>query len=130
MRTGRVLVVDDDRDLCDLLSDFLAEEGYEVTRAYTGQNAIDSVRSSVPDAILLDLLLPDVSGSAVAHALRAAIGTADVPIVIISGDRAALARSTQEISADSFLEKPFSLAAVQAAVLAALARHNGAPGAA
>jgi DNA-binding response OmpR family regulator len=128
--TGRVLVVDDDRDLCDLLSDFLAEEGYEVTRAYGGQEAIDAARSSVPDAILLDLLLPDVSGIAVGHALRAAIGTADVPIVIISGDRAVLARSTQEISAHSFLEKPFSLAAVEAAVLDALARDNGAPGAA
>ncbi|HEV2012200.1 MAG TPA: response regulator [Candidatus Limnocylindria bacterium] len=130
MGTGRVLVVDDDRDLCDLLSDFLAEEGYEVTRAYAGQDAIDSARSSVPDAVLLDLLLPDVSGVAVGHALRAALGTADVPIVIISGDRAALARGKQEISAHSFLEKPFSLAAVQAAVDAALAWRNGAPGAA
>jgi two-component system response regulator VicR len=126
--TGRVLVVDDDRDLCDLLSDFLVEEGYEVTRAYAGQDAIDSARSSVPDAILLDLLLPDVSGIAVALALRMAIGTANVPIVIISGDRAALARSKQEIRAHSFLEKPLSLAAVEAAVLDALARDNGAPG--
>jgi FixJ family two-component response regulator len=53
-----------------------------------------------------------------------------VPIVIISGDRAALARSQLELSAESFLEKPFSLAAVQSAVRAALGPRNGAPGAA
>ena len=126
----RILVVDDDHDLCDLLSDFLNEEGYEVTRAYTGQDAIDSARNSAPDVLLLDLLLPDVSGIAVGRALRRSADTRDVPIVIVSGDRAALARSKLELSADSLLEKPFSFAAVQTAVRAALARHDGAPGAA
>jgi DNA-binding response OmpR family regulator len=127
---GRVLVVDDDRDLCDLLSDFLSEEGYDVTRAYAGQEGIDAARSSVPDAVLLDLLLPDVSGVAVARALRDEASTRDVPIVIISGDRVALARSQLETGADAFLEKPFSLAAVESAVRAALGPRNGTPGAA
>jgi DNA-binding response OmpR family regulator len=127
---GRVLVVDDDRDLCDLLSDFLSEEGYDVTRAYAGQDAIDAVRSSVPDAVLLDLLLPDMSGVAVARALRDAASTRDVPIVIISGDRVALARSQGEVRADAFLEKPFSLAAVESAVRGALGPRNGTHGAA
>lgn len=53
-----------------------------------------------------DLLLPDASGIAVGRALRDAASPHDVPIVIISGDRTVLARSTLEISADSFLEKP------------------------
>jgi DNA-binding response OmpR family regulator len=127
---GHVLVVDDDRDLCDLLSDFLTDEGYDVTRAYAGQEAIDLARSSAPDAVLLDLMLPDVSGLAVGHALRDGASTRDVRIVIISGDRAALARGKKEINADSSLEKPFSLAAVQSAVRAALGQDNGATGAA
>jgi DNA-binding response OmpR family regulator len=130
MMARRVLVVDDDRDLCDLLSDFLVEEGYLVSRAYAGQDAIDAARSNPPDAVLLDLLLPDLSGLAVGHALREAASNRDVPIVIISGDRAALSRSRQEIGAHSFLEKPFSLAAVQAAVHAALGTHTGGRGAA
>ena len=120
MSARRVLGVDDDRDRCDLLSDFLAEEGYDVTRAYLGQDAIEAARRDAPDAVLLDLMLPDVPGLAVGHALREADGTRDVPIVVISGDRAALARSKQEFSATSFLEKPFSLASVQTAVRAAL----------
>jgi DNA-binding response OmpR family regulator len=126
----RVLVVDDDRDLCDLIADFLAEEGYADTRAYLGQSAIDSARLSAPDVVLLDLVLPDVAGIDVGRALRQGAHTHDVPIVIISGDRAALARSKQELSADSYIEKPFSLAAVQHAVRAALGQHNGAPDAA
>jgi len=126
--TPRILVVDDDRDLCDLLCDFLVEEGYAVTKAYGGQDAIDSARHSTPDAVLLDLLLPDVSGVMVGRALRELAGARDVPIVIISGDRAALARSTADLGAHSFLEKPFSLTAVRAAVQAALARGSGATG--
>jgi DNA-binding response OmpR family regulator len=126
--TPRVLVVDDDRDLCDLLCDFLVEEGYAVTKAYGGQDAIDSARHSTPDAVLLDLLLPDVSGVMVGRALRELAGARDVPIVIISGDRAALARSTADLGAHSFLEKPFSLTAVRAAVQAALGRGSGAAG--
>ena len=121
-------MVDDDRDLCDLLCDFLVEEGYAVTKAYGGQDAIDSARHSTPDAVLLDLLLPDVSGVMVGRALRELAGARDVPIVIISGDRAALARSTADLGAHSFLEKPFSLTAVRAAVQAALARGSGAAG--
>lgn len=126
---SRVLVVDDDRDLCDLLSDFLAEEGYDVTRAYGGRDAIDAARSRAPDAVLLDLMLPDLAGVAVGRALRDVMTTRDVPIVVISGDRVALARGTAELGAHSSLEKPFSLTAVEAAVRDALDRGTGAPGA-
>ena len=128
MDTPRVLVVDDDRDLCDLLSDFLVEEGYAVTRAYAGQEAIDAARLSTPDAVLLDLLLPDLSGVLVGRALREIPGARDLPIVIISGDRAALARSAAALGAHSFLEKPFSLTAVRTAVDDALARGSDANG--
>jgi DNA-binding response OmpR family regulator len=124
--TPRVLVVDDDRDLCDLLADFLVEEGFTVIRAYGGQDAIDLARHSTPDAVLLDLLMPDMSGVAVGRALRGSAGTREVPIVIISGDRAALARSKEELGAHSFLEKPFTLTAVRSAVVAALGPRSGA----
>ncbi|MEP7003383.1 MAG: response regulator [Chloroflexota bacterium] len=125
MDAPRILVIDDDRDLCDLLCDFLAEEGYDVSGAYGGQEAIDSARQTTPDAVLLDLMLPDVAGVAVGRTLRLDERTKDVPIVIISGDRAAIARTTLEIGAHSYLEKPFSLVSVQAAVRAALGPGNG-----
>lgn len=121
-------MVDDDRDLCNLLSDLLAEEGYLVSRAYDGQGAIDVARETPPDAVLLDLMLPDISGMTVGRALRDAVGTHDVPIVIISGDRAAIARVKLELGAHSFLEKPFSLVSVQDAVRDALGPRSGAGG--
>src|SRR5258708_8306209 len=102
------------------MGEFVGEEGYAVPRAYLGQSAIDSARISAPDVVLLDLLLPDVPGLDVGHALRKASRTQDVPIVIIRGDRAALARSKSELSADSSIEKPLSLAADQHTLRAAL----------
>jgi CheY-like chemotaxis protein len=78
--------------ICAISSSISLRRSYDVTRAYAGQDAIDSARNSTPDAVLLDLLLPDVSGIAVGRAaLRDDERTLDVPIVIISGDRAALA---------------------------------------
>ncbi len=97
-------------------------------RAYGGQEAIDSARHTTPDAVLLDLMLPDVAGVAVGRTLREDARTKDVPIVIISGDRAAIERTTLEIGAHSYLEKPFSLVSVQAAVRAALGPGSGATG--
>ena len=79
MGSPRVLVVDDDRDLCDLLADFLVEEGYLVTTAYAGQEAIDAARLATPDAVLLDLLLPDISGVQVGRALREIPGARNLP---------------------------------------------------
>ena len=121
-------MVDDDRDLCDLLSDLLAEEGYAVSRAYGGQDAIDLARRSTPDVVLLALALPDVSGVMVGRALRGSASTRDVPIVIISGDPAALARSGPELGVHSFLEKPFSFDSVRSAVRDALEPRTGATG--
>lgn len=119
-QNGRILVVDDDHDLCDLLAEFLDEEGYDVARAYDGRAALDSVRRAVPDAVLLDLLLPDISGLTVGQTLRADALTSRVKLVVISGDRAALAASRAALGGAAFLEKPFSLEAIADAVRDAL----------
>ena len=111
----RVLVVDDDRDLCDLLGEFLTEEGYDVIRAYRGEDALRAVSASAPDVVLLDLLLPDVSGLSVARQIRSDRRTATLPIVVASGDGASLARA-REFGPSSALMKPFTLADVHSAV--------------
>jgi two-component system phosphate regulon response regulator PhoB len=125
----RVLVVDDDRDLCDLLADFLRDEGYEVARAYAGREALDSAKRAVPDAVLLDLMLPDISGLTVGQALRADAATERVKLVVISGDRGALAAGRAALGGALFLEKPFSLDAIEVAVRDALGRDGPAAGA-
>ncbi len=92
----RVLVVDDEPRSVDVMATHLAQAGFVVERAYGGAEAIDSVRSSPPDAVVLDLLMPDVSGFEVVRALKDDPATAGVPIVAITAklltaaDRAAL----------------------------------------
>ncbi len=117
----RVLVVDDDRDLCDLEAEFLAEEGYLVERAYGGRDALRCLLAETPpDLVLLDLLMPDLSGWDVGRALRASGRTSRVPIVIVTADPSAIARG-REIGAVAAIAKPFSLDEISAVVRSALA---------
>jgi CheY-like chemotaxis protein len=82
--TPRVLVVEDNMKVAELLTTILEAEGYCVLRAYDGAEAIEAVRSARPDLVILDLMLPRVSGFEVARALRATQNTADIPMVVLS----------------------------------------------
>ena len=92
----RVLIVDDDTKSVEILAAYLAEPGYQVLRAFGGQEGIDMALTQQPDLILLDLMMPEVSGFYVVDALRADARTVDIPIVIITAkqltteDRSAL----------------------------------------
>jgi len=81
-----VLCVDDDRNLCEILSKTLAGEGYEVRTAHDGEAALSQLREGPADLILLDLLLPKRDGFAVLEILRAAPAPlSTTPVVLISG---------------------------------------------
>jgi signal transduction histidine kinase/DNA-binding response OmpR family regulator/HAMP domain-containing protein len=95
-RNCRVLVVDDDSKSVEVLAAYLAEPGYQALRAYGGREGIELARREKPDLILLDLMMPDVSGFDVVDRLRADPTTAAIPIVVVTArqlsadDRAAL----------------------------------------
>jgi signal transduction histidine kinase/CheY-like chemotaxis protein len=95
-RRDRVLIVDDDPRAVDILAAYLPAAGYEVLCAHGGREAIDLVRGMRPDLILLDLLMPEVSGFDVVDALHADPQTATIPIIVVTAklldaaDRAAL----------------------------------------
>ena len=117
---GRVLVVDDERKIRELVAGYLAREGYAVTTAASGEAAIAAALRERPDLIVLDLLLPDVPGEEVARAVRR---LAEVPIVMLT------ARSAEEdrvaglrLGADDYLVKPFSVRELAARVEAVLRR--------
>ena len=82
---GRVLIADDDPHVREMLREFLAGRGYEVATAATGGQAIDAVRIFQPDVILIDRLMPNLSGTDVLDALRQAGVT--VPVILISGQQ-------------------------------------------
>jgi len=104
-----ILVVDDDRRVVDLLQISLSQNGYRVTTAMTGEEALESIRREQPDLIILDLRLPKKNGYEVCAALKSAKETATIPIVMVSASAEVDARLQGLMhGADDYLTKPFS----------------------
>ena len=106
--TEKVLVVDDERQIRDLLGEFLEREGYEVLLASEGEEAIDLAERKIPHAILLDVKMPSVDGIEVCKRLKAEPRTQFIPVIMITGhvDNKMVAI---ESGADDFVNKPIDL---------------------
>ena len=118
----RVLIIEDEKDMAGGLKDILEFEGYEVTTAETGREGLQAVSRKVPDCIILDLMLPDLSGYEVCEQLRQKLNT---PILMLT----AKAQDHDKIrgfkvGADDYLTKPFSVGELLARVMALLRRHT------
>jgi len=106
---NRVLVVEDDQDLVELLDFNLRSAGFSTSTASNGVEALQMARSVLPDLILLDLMLPELDGFAVCEILRREPATASVPIIILTAMSSELARFTGlECGANDYITKPFS----------------------
>jgi DNA-binding response OmpR family regulator len=105
----RILVVEDDLDLVELLKFNLAKAGFSVTAATDGSAALKQARGLLPDLILLDLMLPDLDGFAVCEILRRDVSTARIPIIMLTAMSSQLARLAGiEAGADDYICKPFN----------------------
>jgi CheY-like chemotaxis protein len=111
----RLLLVEDDRDLIELMSLLLEEAGYAVTTANNGREALEALGQGLPDLILLDLKMPVMSGPEFARAFRAQHARRAPILVVTAADDPQ--RRAAEVGADGWLGKPFDpetlLAAVQ-----------------
>jgi putative two-component system response regulator len=107
--TGRrILVVDDDPSVGAALEQILRMEGYRVSRAWNGKAALESVATTRPDLILLDVRMPGVSGFEVCRQIKSDPATSLLPIVIVTGETEFEARmQAWDAGADDFLSKPF-----------------------
>lgn len=119
----RVLVVDDEKDLVDLISYNLQRGGYEVLTAADGNTALELVAREKPDLVILDLMMPGVDGTEVARRLKADPETARIPILMLT------ARSEETdvvvgltIGADDYVTKPFSMKVLLARINSVLRR--------
>ena len=123
---ARILVVDDEPQLLRSLRTTLAAHGYDVQTATTGEEALDLLATRLPDLVVLDLVLPGLSGLAVCQELRA---RAPVPILILSarGDERDKVAAL-DAGADNYLTKPFGVNELLARIRAALRRAAGARG--
>ena len=113
---GRVLVVEDEDTIGQVVVDALADEGYEVRRARNGREALELLQGWLPRLILLDLMMPVMDGWAFRAEQRRLAGEAgSVPVIVLSGAREARARAAG-LGAVEALSKPFDLNQVIAAV--------------
>ncbi len=112
---GRILVVDDDPSVLALLEQYLKRSGYSPVTAASGTEALDRARSEEPDLILLDIMLPDISGHDVCERLRNDRQVRQIPIVMMTahGDRETVVRCLEN-GADDFIRKPIDLAELRA----------------
>ncbi|HSM90291.1 MAG TPA: response regulator transcription factor [Desulfobacterales bacterium] len=125
MAKERVLVVDDEEDILELVRFHLTREGYQLTLAATGEEALKKAKHETFDLIVLDLMLPGLDGLEVAKALKADARTKSVPIVMLTakGEDADVV-SGLEIGADDYITKPFSPRVLTARVKAVLRRRS------
>ena len=120
--TYRILVVDDEPAVSDLLAYNLRKAHYEVIVAVDGQEALQQARQTPPDLILLDLMIPEVDGLDVCRELRK---TSNVPIIIITARGEEIDRVVGlELGADDYVTKPFSVRELMARIKAVLRRSQ------
>jgi two-component system phosphate regulon response regulator PhoB len=120
---ARILVVEDEQDLQKVLEYNLKQAGHEPIAAMRGRDALELVRARRPDAVLLDLMLPDVPGTEVCRALKADPATRSIPVIMLTAKGEEIDRVVGfELGADDYVVKPFSVRELLLRISAVLRR--------
>lgn len=125
MMAKRILVVDDDEDILELLKYNLEREGYTVLLASSGQQALEMAVAEAPDLITLDVILPDIDGWDVLRKLRNQSRTRYIPVIFLTAKNMEVDEVVGlELGADDFISKPFSMARLRARIKNALRKSQ------
>lgn len=120
---NKILVVDDDLHICELLKIYLENDGYTVYTAHDGQQAVEMFQNKTPDLVLLDIMLPKMDGWQVCREIRK---TSNAPIIMLTAKGETFDKVLGlELGADDYVVKPFDAKEVMARVKAVLRRTNG-----
>jgi len=118
MPTSRLLIVDDYDELREVIAMALAAEGFEIAEARSGTEALNALRESPPDLMILDIGLPDIDGVTVCEEARK---FTDIPILMLTGDASPnTAARLLDLGATDYVRKPVALVELTARVRAAL----------
>jgi two-component system phosphate regulon response regulator PhoB len=121
----KVLIIEDEKDLAELLAFNIEKEGYAATCVYDGKLGLEHAVADLPDLILLDLMLPGMLGTEVCKALRKDQRTAHIPIIMITAKGDEIDRVVGfEVGADDYIVKPFSMREVALRVKAVMRRSE------
>ncbi len=122
MQNQRILVVDDDRNICELIRLYLEKEGFSVTMAHDGQAAITQFKESTPSVVLLDVMLPKMDGFQVCREIRR---ISNIPIIMLTAKGETFDKVLGlELGADDYMVKPFDNKELVARIKAALRRYD------
>jgi two-component system phosphate regulon response regulator PhoB len=125
MAKGRILVIDDEKDLIELVHYNLEKEGFSVRSARDGESGLSAAKKELPDLIVVDLMLPGVDGLDVCRSLRLDARTAHIPIIMLTAKSAESDRILGlELGADDYVTKPFSPRELVARIKAVLRRTS------
>jgi len=129
MSKKRIVIVEDEKDMADLVARRLTREGYVVDVAYDGLSGLDMIRTKSPDLAIVDIMLPAMSGTELLQQVRQESATANLPVIIMTakGEESDVVVGLT-LGADDYVVKPFSLSVLVARVTTVLRRAaTGAP---
>jgi two-component system phosphate regulon response regulator PhoB len=125
MKKATILVIDDEKDLIELVRYNLEKDGFDVIAATDGQSGLDVVKKHRPDLVVLDLMMPGIDGLQICKQLRADPRTGRIPVIMLTAKATEADRIVGlELGADDYITKPFSPREVVARVKAVLRRSN------
>jgi two-component system phosphate regulon response regulator PhoB len=105
----RILILDDDQDILDVVYYLLTDSGYEVQTLATGKEVVSVIRQFNPDLVLMDVMLADMDGRLICRDLKAGNGTQHIPIILISGTHDLAQSLHQQGAPNDFIPKPFDI---------------------
>jgi len=125
MTLKKILIADDEKDIVELIAYNLEREGYAAIKAFDGQKAWKMINADKPDLVILDLMMPEISGMEVCRMIRRQAATAALPIIMLTAKSDSVDKILGlEVGADDYITKPFHVRELIARIRAVLRRSE------